>query len=67
MILTIACLRPDEYIVIEDDGFIDQYRGIALRPASSRAGNITFGPGRYEDAMRFITNRNRVKDLKENQ
>jgi len=63
MILTLVCVEPDKYIVVEDEGFVSQYLGIKLRPASSREGSIICGPCSYEDAAGFIANRNHLEKL----
>jgi hypothetical protein len=57
-IYTIVCAAPNQWVVVEDEGFIGEYRGIRLRPASARSGEIVFGPKPYNEAMTFIANRN---------
>jgi hypothetical protein len=58
MILTIICTSPNAWVVAQDEGYITEYRGIALNPASSRSAEIVFGPTNYHDCMMFIANRN---------
>ena len=68
MILTLACVDVDKWVVIEDGGFVSQIRGIEVRPASCRAGSVVF-KGNHHDAEMFMANRNnaiaaRAKELK---
>lgn len=64
MILTLVCLKPNEWIVVEDDGFFSAFRGIDLKPASSRQGTIVHGPTNHHSAAMFIANRNRYQKEK---
>ena len=60
-LLTLVCTEVDKYVVVEDQGFVSQYRGIPLRPASSREGEIVCGPCDHTEATRYIINRNRLE------
>jgi hypothetical protein len=60
-LLTLVCIEVDQWVVIEDEGFMSQIRGIAVRPGSSRSGCVVFGPSRFKEAELFIANRNRME------
>lgn len=54
---TLVCLEVDKWGVVEDEGWVEQMRGIKLRPASSREGSLVF-TGKKPEAELFIANRN---------
>ena len=60
-LLTKVCIGVGKWIVVEDEGFMRQIRGVELRPASSRFGTMVLGPVEEPDADRYICNRNNLE------
>jgi hypothetical protein len=59
-IYTLVCLAPSQWIVVEDEGYVDTMARIPVKPASSREGSVVFGPGPRQEASLFIANRNHL-------
>lgn len=56
---TLVWTGVDQWIVVEDEGYVESLGGVNLRPASSRYGSVVCGPTKLPAAELFIVNRNR--------